>query len=144
MPKFPALPASHEDFQAEEYTEAAAQAFKLGAAVLLDASEDIAECGTDPAAILGFAAHPAGKNIPASKDLVWKASEGQKFWMAGDNNPLKSDINQSYGITKDGDGIWHVDGTKTAGSARLYVHQVDLERNLYLISVLAANRQAAP
>jgi hypothetical protein len=143
VPKYPALPATHEDFQADEFSEAAAQTFKMGAAVLLDASEDIAECGADPAAILGFAAHPATKNIPATKDLVWKASEGQKFWMAGSSNPVKANINQLFGIVKDADGIWIVDITETVNT-RVYIHNIDLDRNLFLISVLAANRQAAP
>lgn len=144
MPNYPALPAYQADQSAAKYTEAATQTFKLGAAVLLDGSQNIAECGVDPAAILGFAAHPATKNIPATEDLVWKASEGQKFWMSGTTAPVKANINVSYGITKDANGIWQLDTAKTAGSARLYVHNIDTDRNLYLVSVLAANRQAAP
>lgn len=143
MPKFPALPAFAADQSAAKYTEEAAQTFKLGAAVLLNGSQNIAECGADPASILGFAAHPAGKNIPATEDLVWKASEGQKFWMAGTSNPVKANINASFGIVKDADGIWIVDITDTVAT-RLYVHNIDLERNLFLVSVLAANRQSAP
>lgn len=143
MPKFPALPAFAADHTAKEYTEAAAQTFKLGAIVLLDASEDIIEAGADPASILGFAAHPAGKNIPATKDLVWVASEGQKFWMASSTDPVKADINQNYGVLKDADGIWIVDKAETV-STRIHTHMVDLDRKLMLVSVLAANRQAAP
>ena len=143
MPAFPPLPAYAADQSTAEYTEEAAQTFKLGAAVLLNGSQNIAECGADPAAILGFAAHPATKNIPATKDLVWKASEGQKFLMAGTSNPVKANIGQSYGIVKDANGIWIVDITDTVAT-RLYVHNVDLDRNLFLVSVLAANRQAAP
>lgn len=143
MPKFPALPAFAADQSGQKFTEAASQTFKLGAAVLVDGSQNIAECGADPAAIKGFVAHPAGKNIPATEDLVWVASEGQKFWMSGTSNPVKANINQSYGIVKDADGIWIVDITDTVAT-RLYVHNVDLDRNLFLVSVLAANRQSAP
>lgn len=145
MPNYPALPAFAADQPTSKFTEAAAQTFLLGAAVLLDGSNNVAECGVDPAAILGFAAHPAGKNIPNTEDLVWRASEGQKFWMSGAAGaPVKANINVSYGITKGADGIWQLDTAKTAGSARLYVHNIDLDRNLFLVSVLAANRQTAP
>lgn len=140
MPAFPALNAYSWDQPAQEYDLAASQTFKLGAAVLLDASENIAECGADPALILGFALHPAGMHIPATKCLVARASEGQKFFMSGTSNPVKANINQSYGIVKDADGIWVVDITDTTAT-RLYVHQVDLERNLFQVSVLEANRQ---
>lgn len=143
MPAFPALPAYTADQPAEEMTLAAGQTYKLGAAVLMDASEDIAECAADPAVIRGFAAHPAGFHIPATKCLVWKASEGQKFWMAGTSAPVKGNINGSFGIVKDADGIWVVDITEVAAT-RVYIHQIDTDRNLFLVSVLAANRQIAP
>lgn len=143
MPAFPAMPAYAADQPTEEMTLAGAQTFKMGAAVLMDANEDIAECGADPAAIRGFAACPAGTHFPATKILVWKASEGQKFYMAGTSAPVKADINQSYGIVKDADGIWVVDKTE-AVNTRVYVHQIDTDRNLFLVSVLAANRQVAP
>ena len=142
MPKFPATPAVGGR-NIRQHSLAAAQTFKLGAAVLLDASEDIIEAGADPALIRGFAAEPAGKDPEgALKILVYAADQGEKFWMSGDNNPVKADINQSYGIVKDADGIWTVDGTEVVNT-RVYVHQVDLDRNLYLVSVLEANRQAA-
>ena len=143
MPAFPPLPAVSGEQPAEEQTLAAAQTFKLGAAVLLDGAQNIAECGADPAAIRGFAAHPAGTGFPATKVLVWKAWEGQKFWMAGSSNPTKANIGQNYGIVKDANGIWTVDLTD-AVNTRLHVHTVDLDRNLFLVSVLAANRQIAP
>jgi hypothetical protein len=133
------------DQSAEEYTEAAAQTYKMGAAVLMDANEDIAECGADPAAILGFAAHDATKHaiVSPGKCLVWKASEGQKFWMSGTSNPVKANINQLFGLVKGGDGIWQVDIAETVNT-RVYVHKIDTDRNLFLVSVLAANRQASP
>lgn len=143
MPAFPALPATVQDFATAEYTEGAAQSFKLGAAVVLDGSQLVTECGADPALILGFAAHPAGKNIPATKDLIWKASEGQKFWMAGTSNPVYADNNVKFGIVKDANGIWTVDKTDVVNT-RVYTHAIDTDRNLYLVSVLEANRQAAP
>jgi hypothetical protein len=117
--------------------------FKLGAAVLLDANEDVVECGADPAAILGFAAHENDKNPITGKTTVAVCTEGQKFWMSGSSAPVKADINQVYGIVKDANGIWIVDKTE-AVNTRVYIHAIDTDRNLFLISVLAANRQALP
>lgn len=123
---------------------AAAQTFRKGAAVVQNASEEIAECGADPASIYGFAAEAAGTDPESSsKILVNVAEEGRHFWGEGDNAPTMDDVNQTYGLAKDADGDWYVDGTDTTNT-RVYVHNVDMERNLYEFSVLAANRQALP
>lgn len=142
MPAFPATPAFEVPSSTRQYTEAAAQSFKLGAAVFLVAGL-VTECGADPASILGFASHPAGKGLPATVDLVEVASEGQKYWMAATSAPVAGDVNTLYGIVKDANGIWIVDKTDVVNT-RVYVHYVDLDRGLLLVSVLAANRQAAP
>jgi hypothetical protein len=55
--------------------------------------------------------------------------------------PVKADMGASYGLTKDADGYWYVDKAKTTTSARVYVHNIDTERNLVEVSVLIANRQ---
>lgn len=141
MPAFPATAAFASDSGIKQFNEAAAQTFKIGAAVVLDGSQNVTECGADPALILGFAAHPATKNLPATTDLIQVANEGQKFWMAGNTNPVYADTNVKYGIIKDANGIWTVDKTDVVNT-RVYVHYVDLDRNLYLVSVLVANRQA--
>ena len=141
MPKFKAIPAEPALGDAAEYDTKAASTFKRGAAVLLDGNEDIDECGADPALILGFAAHDGNATDFTTKVTVYKATLGQKFWLAGSSNPVKADINQSYGLVKDGDGVWTVDKTDVP-NARVYVHDVDLDRNLFKVSVLVANRQA--
>ena len=145
MPRIPAIAASAgQRHDITDQAQKAAETFKEGALLLMDANEDMAECGADPALIYGFALNAADKYPVTGRVLVQKLWEGQQVWMDGDNAPTKADINQSYGVTKDADGIWHVDGTKTAGSARVYVHEIDTHRNRYLVSVLAANRQVAP
>lgn len=143
MAKVAAYPAEPPLGDAIELDTKSGSTFKRGALVLLDGSEDVDECGADPAAILGVAAYPGDAADFTTKMLVFKASEGQKFWMSGSSNPAKSNINQSYGVAKDGDGIWYVDLTD-GGNTRVYVHDVDTDRNLFKVSVLAANRQAAP
>lgn len=122
---------------------AAAQTFKDGAVVVQNADENIAEAGADPTAIYGIALHGAGVGPNTGTVLVAKATEAARFWMDGDDAPTKADRNQAYGIAKDADGIWHVDGTDTVNT-RVYVHDVDLTRKLYLVSFREGNRQIAP
>lgn len=124
---------------------AAAQTFKTGALVLRDGSANIAECGADPAVIYGVAEEPATKEITdATKIVVTRATEMTRWWFPTNVAPTSANSGVNYGVTKDSDGIWYVDFTKTAGSARVYVHQVDTDTNRVEVSVLAANRQAAP
>lgn len=132
------------------YPITAAEAWGLGAAVVLDASETLVECGTDPAAILGFAQAPA-----AAGDLVGDmaglglecpvavAEGGRRFWMAADATLDINDVNLSCGIIALGNGTWVLDLGDT-GNARMWIHKVDVDRQLALASVLAANRQALP
>lgn len=120
----------------------AAETFKRGALVYMDANEEITECGADPAVILGMALHDAAVLPKEDKILVAECIEGLRFWMDGDNAPVAGDVGVSYGVVKDGD-IWTVDGTETT-TTRVQVVDVDLDRNLYLVTVLVANRQLAP
>lgn len=138
--KFPIIPVA-KDRRIVQYDLAAAQTFKKGAAVLLNASEEVATCAADPAVILGFAAAPAGADPEsATKQLVYVAEPGRRFWGEGDNAPTMDDVNQTYGMAVDSDGFWYVDGAE--GSAlSVYIHNVDLERNLYEFSVLATVAQ---
>lgn len=139
--KFPAIPSA-KFRQIQQYDLAASQTFKKGSAVVLSGAQEITECGTDPASIYGFSAEPAvGDPESATKILVAKAGTAQKFWMDVSSAPVKADMGASYGITKDADGFWYCDKAKTAGSARLFIHNIDTERNLVEVSVLAANRQ---
>lgn len=143
MPEFPATPAFMAESSVRQYTEAAAQSFAIGAAVVLDGSQNVTECGADPATILGFSAHRAGANIPATRDLIHVASEGQKFWMQATSNPAYANTNVAYGLVRAASGIWLVDFTDVVNT-RVYVHYVDTDRNLVLVSVREANRQVAP
>ena len=138
---------------AEEYDLKAAETFKIGAAVLLDGNEDIAECGADPASILGFCAHPAAEALLATepvvqgKATVQKCTEGQKFWITGSSDgttittPTQDHVNQSYGVAKDAAGAWYMDISEVAAT-RVYVHAISVDMKRFKVSVLVANRQA--
>jgi hypothetical protein len=124
---------------------AAAQTFKTGAFVLRDGSANIAECGADPASIYGIAEEPTTKEpTDPNKIIVTRATEDTRWWFPTNVAPTSANSGVNYGVTKDADGIWHVDFTKTGGTARVYVHQVDTDTNRVEASILAANRQVAP
>lgn len=143
----PAIPATGRSGNVVEHSIASGEAWEVGSLVVLDGSEDLTECGTDPASILGWAlaevaagdlaGDMAGLGIGCG---VLVAREGVTCWMEGDNAPTKADLNQSYGVTTSG-GVWIVDGTDTTNT-RVYVHEIDTDRNMYRVSILAANRQA--
>jgi hypothetical protein len=139
MAKVAAIP--HEGRSIRDYPLAGGAAFREGAAVVLAAGV-LGECGADPLIILGFALHAAGAGPATSRCLVAKAKAGATFWMQGTRAPLATDVGVAYGIAKDGDGDWCVDATDTTAT-RLMTEAVDLTRNLWLVSILPANRQIA-
>jgi hypothetical protein len=123
-----------------EYPLPAGAAYLQGAAVVLNAGGEAAECGADPALILGFALHAAGADPNTTRMLVALAHATGTFFIQGSSNPVAADKGDSYGIAKDGDGIWVLDKTD-AVATRLLIVDVDLTRNLYEVRVLTANRQ---
>jgi hypothetical protein len=115
---------------------------RKGAAVLLDANEEVTECGDDPGTVLGFAASTAaasplfGRAEPeAGTILVNVAENHRRFWCQGSSDPTVNDVGQMYGIAKDGDGDWYLDKADTTNLV-LYVHTVDLDRDLFEVSVI--------
>lgn len=144
MPKVPAYADdSRENIQ---LTDAAGQTYKQGALVVLDGSKNVTECGADPASIYGVANGPAGKHPEgATQTTISEAWNGQKFWMQFVTaTPTRAaQENKAFGVVKDADGIWLIDDTDTVNT-RVYVHYVHENRAMGLVSVLQANRQAAP
>lgn len=139
MAKFQAIPMQGR--RMKQYDLSSSESYNVGAAVLLDGSQEITEAGADPAEILGFAAFAAGDEIESDTAIVAVAHEGATFLMEGDSDPTSSDINQDYGIASDGDGDWHVDTTDTSNTV-VHVEDVDLDRNLFEVSVLSGSRQS--
>lgn len=139
MPRFAAIPQANR--RTRMYPLASGQTFLKGAAVLLDASEEVIEASADPTAVLGFAAEPAaGRDILTDEMLVNVAGPTRSFLMTGDNDPTENDVNQQYGVAKDADGVWYVDGTDTTNVV-VEVVAVDLDRNLYEVVVLESDLQ---
>jgi hypothetical protein len=111
--------------RARELPVAAAQAFLRGAALLVNASNQYAECGADPAAIAaiaesdygtdtgGFGGHGT-KEFPPGH-MQGTLLEGRKF-RARYVGSLPAADGGSYGIVKDADGLWKVDFTDTTAT----------------------------
>lgn len=138
--RFPAYP--NQGRSVREYPLDGAATFLEGAFVLLNGGE-IEECGTNPASILGVALHNAG-NLPLEDHiLVALAKANSTFILQGNVAPVADDEGKAYGITKDGDGIWYVDKTKTGSDARVFVERVFIgnNRDQYEVSVLPEFRQ---
>jgi len=124
------------------------ETFITGAAVYRDVNGDVNECGVNPASIYGFSNGVAGKYpVNSARGTFAKAMEDAKFWAQCSIDPVEATHSgNTYGITKDADGIWYVDFTKVAGSGndRVYVHRVDVDTKKAEFSVLEAYRQVAP
>jgi hypothetical protein len=123
------------------HTLKAGETFNAGDFVELDANEDILEVsGADPTPLYGLAAENATDVVEAGYVMVYPFIDGvNQMAMQGDNAPTADDVGQKYGIIEDGDGIYTVDGTDTT-NVRVYVHDVDINRELYFCTVLESHR----
>lgn len=144
MPNIPAHAAFKLYRDNIQLTDAAAQSYLQGAFVYLDGSGNVNECGADPIQIYGVACGPAGKHPEGTTVTTISKAEGfTKFWMQCATTPSAANQSNSYGITKDANGIWNVDLAKTdPGQTRVFVEQVDTSgTNMVLVHVLDAYRQ---
>lgn len=137
---YPARTLSGNRVPVMRFTLKAGETFKRGDPVTIDSNEDVLKVsGSDPASILGFAAENAADVVEAGYVLVWVANDDTLFALPGDNAPTADDVNQSYGIVVDGDGVWGVDGTDTSNT-RVKVFDYDAAQGLYFVQVLASAR----
>lgn len=121
-----------------EYTLKSGETFVKGALVTLDSNEDVLECGADPSTILGMASENAANVVRTGYTNVWLATGDTVFAMMGSTDPTEDDVNQSYGVVKTS-SVWLVDVSDTSNT-RVYVVDVDVDRKLFFVQVLVANR----
>lgn len=155
-----ASPGGTGIFPARWYPTNGAATFKRGEPVVATTGL-IAECGADPALILGMANEDAlsgpGYN-PANSTQVLQVTNLQaksSVTIAGPtvvfmgemvNNsdttitPGAADVEAEYGITAQTSG-WAVDKNKTGASARVHIVDYDAEKKLVFFKVLTANCQ---
>lgn len=125
------------------YPLTAAQGILANDFVHLSSNAIVRTTAADPAALLGISEessetaedlHPGYMNVTVfTADLALK--------MKGDRAPLVTDINVAYNIARDADGVWTVD-TSATDATRVFVIDVDLENDWFIVKVLAANRQS--
>lgn len=137
MPKFPAY--TNLGRHIREYPLAAAQTFKEGAVVVLNASGQVAEGGADPTPILGVALHDAGADPDTDIMLVALATDQATFIFQHDTaTPVQADVGDEFGLLKDVDGVWVLKAPAAVG--RVVVEKVYIARKQYEVKVLEAHR----
>jgi hypothetical protein len=133
---------------------AAAQAFERGALLLLNGSDQFAECGADPASIAAVAASPAGtdasgfnilgkREFPAGYMQAY-AIQGNKRFRARYTGSLPGADGGLFGVVRDTDALWKVDFTETVNTRLKIVGRLtNSPENLpeVLVEFLAANVQ---
>ncbi len=110
-----------------QWPEALTQTYKQGAVLVLAAGY-IQEAGANPVAIVGIA-KGAGGNTAANGTnnmSVAVAQPGQIFEMSLDDGTatyasVQADLGKQYGITKDANGVWFIDQTKTGANSRVTI-----------------------
>lgn len=125
----------------------AGQTFITGALVVLSAGT-IAECGADPANILGIALAPASVGLAAAGSIfggtnipVFVLNPQDVIFMASGTTPVfATHVGTAYGVEKTTN--WRVDTTEVAAT-RLVVIDVSLspQQEGYYVRFLAANLQ---
>lgn len=142
MAYLPAVP--NEGRIVRRYPLASGQTPVEGAAVYL-VSGEITVCGADPSSVAGFAAHndPTALALdPYGGDmLIYVAGPDSTFWLSGSTTPTAAHVGNAYGVAHDGTTeVTYVDITETTNTV-VTVEDVDLTRNLFLVSILASVRQ---
>ena len=105
--------------------EAATQSFKKGA-LLIDSSGYLAEGGTDPTNIIGVSEEAAsgttGNDVRFTPALPNVLFEGRLLGAAAADHVLVATNRYAeYGLTKDSDGYWYVNVSKTGADARFRI-----------------------
>lgn len=137
---FPAIVQDNRHIQ--EYPEASGATFVEGAVLVANASGEVDEAGVDPSTILGFALQDAGSGPVVGFVRVGVAAAESTFWIPGTVAPLQTHVGDAYGLVADTDGAWILDISETVNT-RAVVEDVDVDRGLFLVRILAANRQVA-
>lgn len=131
-----------------------AAAYLQGALLLVNGSNQVAECGADPASIAAVACTDVGpdtsgfnrlgqKNFPPGRVQVIRITRERQF-RALYVGTLPSVDGGSYGVIKDSDGKWKVDfADTTATRVKLVGRRTNSPENLpqVIVTFLAANVQ---
>lgn len=129
----------------QEFDVDPASTYLFGALVLLDADEELVECGADPAVVLGVAADPAvmspGLGETSIKRRVFVADQGTLFAMYASAALSQDNLDQPYGVVKTSN-VWLVDLAETTADVVRIVRIVQQGNEQYaLVRFVQAVRQ---
>jgi hypothetical protein len=145
QPVFPAQVAYSIDQGSlnEEYTpsQTGGETFGYGDFVKLVANV-VKLCTADPPSILGLSevvSQNARLITPNGKVPIRTLSNQTVLLMSSLTVPVEAThLNVQYGITRDANGNWQVDVSKTAGSARVEVVRLDIAQGFWYVKVIPA------
>jgi hypothetical protein len=133
---------------------AAGAAFELGALLLVNASDEFAECGADPASIAAVAESGAGASTEIGAHLGKKEfppGRMQGTWVGDDVEfraryvgTLPGAAGGAYGVVRDTDSKWKVDFAETVNTRVRFVRSLAASpENVpeVIVTFLAANVQ---
>jgi hypothetical protein len=133
-----------------------AETFKGGALLVIDANGELTECGADPAVVDAVALEAVGTkpgwqmaNSPTvitgrvQETSAVMANSHTIFSMRGVNGgtdpvtPAVTNIDEEYGVAKDGSGIWTLDLAET--SAKVFkIVDIDIDNKIFFCRFLAS------
>ena len=120
------------------------ETFTAGDIVDMTAGEITEVSGADPTPLYGLAAEDAADVLYAGYVHVYPFTPGWKMWISLNSGTVAaSHIDTDYGVIEDADGVYCLDDTDETNVC-FYVHDIDTERNMLLVSVLAADQQYTP
>jgi len=127
----------------EEYTpsQTGGETFGYGDFVKLVANV-VKLCTADPPSILGISevvSQNARLITPNGKVPIRVLSNNAVLLMSSLTVPVEAThLNVQYGITRDANGNWQVDTSKTGGSARVEVVRLDIAQGYWYVKVIPA------
>lgn len=137
---FPAYVAQGaEHTVVRDYTpgQGGTETFIPGDFVVFDAGvgDDMIRCGTNPASIAGISEVNSENHRVITADgkvpIRLLTSTHVLLALSSATTPAASHIGDSYGITRTAGGHWQLDTTKTAGTSRMRVVDVDITNGIF-------------
>lgn len=133
------------------------QTFKKGALLAYVAAGTVSECGADPTLVAGVALDPAGSKpgFDAANSPTVVTGRVQEVSMAVANRqtvfsgrfvtvaggdptvPTQTLINEQYGVAKDANGLWYVDGDEVTTKS-VEIVDIDADRKIVFFKFMEA------
>lgn len=141
---FPAFVASgHDEYLVTDFVIASGNAGKAGSfCVLNTGTNQIDECGADPALILGLMTGPyAARTIYANGRMpVIILTDRVLIGLCSATTPTDAHLTRDYGIVKLASGNWALDISETVNT-RMHVVRYDATAGIFFCLALPANLQ---